>query len=98
MVSAVFEALMWDQFYYNTALFVSFTVIVFDHILTFSDEINYIWKRKMTPFSVIFLLNRYFVLSMMLRIFSIVVQPTNPTMKFDCTSWYVPCNHQWQGS
>lgn len=26
-----------------------FTVNIYDHILTFSDEVKYIWQRKITP-------------------------------------------------
>jgi len=32
----------------------------YDHLLTFSDEITYIWQRKMSPLSGIYLANRYF--------------------------------------
>ncbi|OSD07133.1 hypothetical protein PYCCODRAFT_1402487 [Trametes coccinea BRFM310] len=37
----------------------SFTALVWDHIITLGDEIEYIWKRKKGPLIYLFLLNRY---------------------------------------
>ncbi|KAG8702995.1 hypothetical protein FRC08_003128 [Ceratobasidium sp. 394] len=34
-------------------------VLVYDHILTFSDEVEYIWKQKLSTVSIMFLANRY---------------------------------------
>ncbi|KAF9460070.1 hypothetical protein BDZ94DRAFT_1238759 [Collybia nuda] len=39
---------------------VALTILLFDHLLTFVDEVKYIWKHKMTFFSALFLANRYF--------------------------------------
>ncbi|KAJ7246348.1 hypothetical protein C8J57DRAFT_1675012 [Mycena rebaudengoi] len=44
----------------NFVGFASFTILVWDHILTFSDEVEYIWKGKKGPIIYLFLLNRYF--------------------------------------
>ncbi|KAI0916218.1 hypothetical protein AcV5_003217 [Taiwanofungus camphoratus] len=38
-----------------------FTALIYDHILTFGDEVNYIWNNRMGLVSIIFLLNRYIV-------------------------------------
>jgi hypothetical protein len=38
---------------------VSFTILVWDHIITFDDEVDYIWKRSKGRFGYLFLLNRY---------------------------------------
>jgi len=40
--------------------FASFTILVWDHVITFSDEVEYIWKGKKGPIIYLFLLNRYF--------------------------------------
>ncbi|KAF9456970.1 hypothetical protein BDZ94DRAFT_1314628 [Collybia nuda] len=40
----------------------SFVVLVYDHILTIKDEVQYVWKHRWTPFSILFLVNRYFAL------------------------------------
>ncbi|KAJ6536576.1 hypothetical protein DFH09DRAFT_1283784 [Mycena vulgaris] len=44
----------------NFVGFASFTILVWDHALTFSDEVEYIWKGKKGPIIYLFLLNRYF--------------------------------------
>jgi hypothetical protein len=38
-----------------------FVVLLWDHLLTFEDEIEYIWKWPVQPSKVVFLFNRYFV-------------------------------------
>ncbi|KAF8879501.1 hypothetical protein BD779DRAFT_1151212 [Infundibulicybe gibba] len=51
--------------------FASFTVLVWDHILTFGDEIEYIWKGKKGPIIYLFILNRYFTpLGFVLNLFA----------------------------
>ncbi|KAH8829595.1 hypothetical protein DL96DRAFT_1064930 [Flagelloscypha sp. PMI_526] len=37
----------------------SFIMLVYDHCITFGDEVERIWKRKMTGASILFLINRY---------------------------------------
>ncbi|KAJ7070099.1 hypothetical protein C8F01DRAFT_1115259 [Mycena amicta] len=44
----------------NFVGFASFTILVWDHVITFSDEVEYIWKGKKGPIIYLFLLNRYF--------------------------------------
>ncbi|KAI0091547.1 hypothetical protein BDY19DRAFT_991241 [Irpex rosettiformis] len=40
--------------------FVSFAILIWDHMITFADEVEYIWKgQKRNPFVWLFLLNRY---------------------------------------
>jgi len=41
---------------------VSFVILVYEHILTFGDEVEYVWKKKITPLTILFLTNRYFAL------------------------------------
>ncbi|TDL23571.1 hypothetical protein BD410DRAFT_787419 [Rickenella mellea] len=38
---------------------VAITLLYYDHILTLRDEIKHIWRRKLSPISIVFLLNRY---------------------------------------
>ncbi|KAI0318206.1 hypothetical protein OF83DRAFT_1171288 [Amylostereum chailletii] len=48
-----------------------FTIMVWDHIITFEDEYEYIWKGKKTLFVYLFLLNRYIIpLSFVVNIFA----------------------------
>ncbi|KAJ6584611.1 hypothetical protein B0H19DRAFT_1249567 [Mycena capillaripes] len=44
----------------NFVGFASFTILVWDHVLTFSDEVEYIWKGKKGPIIYLFIFNRYF--------------------------------------
>ena len=37
------------------------TILLWDHLLTFGDEIQYIWKRPVELTKAVFLFNRYFV-------------------------------------
>ncbi|KAG8712034.1 hypothetical protein FRC08_015122 [Ceratobasidium sp. 394] len=37
----------------------SFVILVYDHILTFSDEVDRIWRREWTGATWLFALNRY---------------------------------------
>ncbi|GLB39856.1 putative expressed protein [Lyophyllum shimeji] len=43
----------------NCMGFASFTLLVWDHIDTFADEVEYIWKGRKGPIVYLFLLNRY---------------------------------------
>ncbi|KAF9445271.1 hypothetical protein P691DRAFT_675977, partial [Macrolepiota fuliginosa MF-IS2] len=36
-----------------------FAMLIYDHCLTFSDEVERIWKRRFTFVTVLFLINRY---------------------------------------
>ncbi|TDL19580.1 hypothetical protein BD410DRAFT_727026, partial [Rickenella mellea] len=38
-------------------------VLYFDHLITFSDEVEYFWNRRTSLTSVLFLWNRYFALA-----------------------------------
>ncbi|EIW77347.1 hypothetical protein CONPUDRAFT_84465 [Coniophora puteana RWD-64-598 SS2] len=37
----------------------SFTILCYDHLMTFAEEIAYIWRRPFTTSSILFFLNRY---------------------------------------
>ncbi|KAK7689839.1 hypothetical protein QCA50_006478 [Cerrena zonata] len=39
--------------------FVSFMILAWDHIITFGDEVEYIWKGKKGLIVYLFFLNRY---------------------------------------
>ncbi|KZP29654.1 hypothetical protein FIBSPDRAFT_1038697 [Athelia psychrophila] len=39
--------------------FAAFSILVWDHILTFPDEVTYIWKGRKTLLTYLFLINRY---------------------------------------
>lgn len=48
---------------YSTILvgFAGFTVLVYDHVITFADEVRYIWHTSRGPFTYLFLTNRYLI-------------------------------------
>ncbi|PPR02230.1 hypothetical protein CVT24_011458 [Panaeolus cyanescens] len=37
----------------------AFVMLVYDHVLTFSDEVERVWKQRMSGATVLFLINRY---------------------------------------
>ena len=43
-------------------------VLLYDHVLTFGDEVQYVWSAPATYAKYIFLLNRYFVLGTLLAV------------------------------
>jgi len=47
---------LYAAFYFQIA---AFTMLIYDHILTFSDEVERIWTRKITGATILFFLNRY---------------------------------------
>jgi hypothetical protein len=32
---------------------------VYDYLLTFSDEVNWVWRKSVTPVSILFYITRY---------------------------------------
>ena len=42
--------------------------MIYDHLLTFGDEVRIIWKNRFTGVTVIFLVNRYFSLGAYLAV------------------------------
>ncbi|QRV98049.1 hypothetical protein RhiJN_26068 [Ceratobasidium sp. AG-Ba] len=54
------SSLFHNQSFSARCLFVTGVCILFyDHMLTFSDEVRYVWKQKWSIVSTIFVLNRY---------------------------------------
>ncbi|KAF8508101.1 hypothetical protein BU17DRAFT_100040 [Hysterangium stoloniferum] len=49
------------------------TMLVYDHLLTLSDEVEHVWKRKRSAVSVLFLWNRYYTLICMILVVSVSV-------------------------
>ena len=43
-------------------------VLLYDHVLTFGDEVQYVWSAPATYAKYIFLLNRYVVLGTLLAV------------------------------
>jgi len=46
-------------------------MLVYDHFLTFSDEVEHVWKRKRSAVSVLCLINRYYTLLCMILVISV---------------------------
>ncbi|KAF9467859.1 hypothetical protein BDZ94DRAFT_1294761 [Collybia nuda] len=62
MITDTDSDIIWSNFSKYVVVLISFVVLLFDHCLTFSSEIEHIWNKRKTPFSCLFLLNRYFAL------------------------------------
>ncbi|KAF9549918.1 hypothetical protein CPC08DRAFT_715364 [Agrocybe pediades] len=65
-------------------------VIIYDHLITFGDEIELIWKGKWSPVTILFVLNRYYLLALVL--FNSYVLYNNGVTDELCTRYY-----QWEG-
>ncbi|RPD62483.1 hypothetical protein L227DRAFT_609685 [Lentinus tigrinus ALCF2SS1-6] len=62
MVAGYSNAAINEQTQLVTTFYVgiaSFTILVWDHLLTLEDEIKYVWRRKKGPLIWLFFLNRY---------------------------------------
>ncbi|TFK24399.1 hypothetical protein FA15DRAFT_669631 [Coprinopsis marcescibilis] len=57
-IPTIIEDISW-QLNTNYMGFASFTMLVWDHVDTFADEVEYIWKGKKGPIVYLFLVNRY---------------------------------------
>ncbi|KAJ7465239.1 hypothetical protein FB451DRAFT_1402944 [Mycena latifolia] len=69
----------------NFVGFASFTILVWDHALTFSDEVEYIWKGKKGPIIYLFIFNRYFTpLGFIINLFA-YLSPSWTVERFGCT-------------
>ncbi|KAJ7163108.1 hypothetical protein C8R46DRAFT_1221905 [Mycena filopes] len=66
----------------NFVGFASFTVLVWDHAITFDDEVELIWKGKKGPIIYLFIFNRYFTpLGFMVNLFA-YLSPTWTVERF----------------
>jgi len=74
----------------NAMTLAGFTLLIYDHVLTFSDEVNYIWNARQGLVSVIFLLNRYIVpLVLAVDIYETMGLSSGPTSVLFCKVWTV---------
>ncbi|EIW82654.1 hypothetical protein CONPUDRAFT_151718 [Coniophora puteana RWD-64-598 SS2] len=63
-VSYTYDMMVEDKRSFLTTIYVAFagfTVLMWDHMITFGDEVELIWKRKKTFIAYVFLLNRYII-------------------------------------
>ncbi|CAE6441278.1 unnamed protein product [Rhizoctonia solani] len=58
-VLASLETAMHDARLCIMSLVLGYALLIYDHILTFTDEVQFIWKAKKSPVVIMFLLNRY---------------------------------------
>ncbi|THH30580.1 hypothetical protein EUX98_g3603 [Antrodiella citrinella] len=92
--------------------FVSFMILVWDHIITLGDEIDYIWKGKKGPIVWLFFINRYLSpLGFIINLFAYLSPSWTPEVCFGsqynaCFQTYPPnirdhrCQHfvRYEGS
>ncbi|KZT02819.1 uncharacterized protein LAESUDRAFT_729783 [Laetiporus sulphureus 93-53] len=84
------EALARDEAAVNAMTLAGFTVLIYDHVLTVSENVNYIWRARMGIVSVIFLLNRYIVpLVLVIDIYEAMGLSGNPSSVLFCKIWTV---------
>ncbi|KAI0085107.1 hypothetical protein BDY19DRAFT_997172 [Irpex rosettiformis] len=57
-LDSLFE-LAWDFRFTRSMWIISYVLLIYDHMITFSDEVLYMWKAKWTRAKVLFLLTRY---------------------------------------
>ncbi|KAJ7210673.1 hypothetical protein B0H12DRAFT_1242672 [Mycena haematopus] len=75
----------------NFVAFASLTILVWDHVITFSDEVEYIWKGKKGPIIYLFIFNRYFTpLGFVVNLFAYL----SPTWTFERFVISVAAPHQ----
>jgi len=63
--------------------FASYTILVWDHAITFSDEVRYIWqgRKKTTLIIILFMINRYLTpLNFILNLFAYLSPVWTPTL------------------
>lgn len=59
--------------------FVSFTILIWEHALTFADEVEYIWRGKKGWFIILFFINRYVTpLSFVVNLFAYLSPSWSP--------------------
>ncbi|KAL9710883.1 hypothetical protein Ac2012v2_005423 [Leucoagaricus gongylophorus] len=70
-----------DTFRTNLVGVASFTALLWDHIDTFADEVEYIWKGRRGPYIYLFFFNRYFTpLSFILNLLAYLSSLWTPEM------------------
>ncbi|EJC98459.1 uncharacterized protein FOMMEDRAFT_171079 [Fomitiporia mediterranea MF3/22] len=54
----------YDEYFYSRATnyvaFMGYTILVWDHVISFGDEVRFIWVRSKSPATYLFFVNRYF--------------------------------------
>ncbi|CAE6417618.1 unnamed protein product [Rhizoctonia solani] len=67
---------------------VGYALLIYDHILTFTDEIQFIWKAKRSPAVIMFLLNRYITpIVLAIDLYDKAGIATYASHRF-CVTWY----------
>ncbi|CAE6524603.1 unnamed protein product [Rhizoctonia solani] len=73
---------------FTLLLVVGYALLVYDHILTFTDEVQFIWKAKRSPVVIMFLLNRYITpIVLAIDLYDKAGIATYASHRF-CVTWY----------
>ncbi|KAG9032542.1 hypothetical protein FRB95_001378 [Tulasnella sp. JGI-2019a] len=59
------RTVVWNMTFSRYLITTGFCILIYDHLITFSDEVRFIWKRPKNLVSWIFLVNRYFTPAML---------------------------------
>ncbi|KAH6912858.1 hypothetical protein BKA70DRAFT_1422412 [Coprinopsis sp. MPI-PUGE-AT-0042] len=90
-IPSVLEDVSW-QMGTNYMGFAAFTMLVWDHMDTFADEVNYIWFGTKGPIVYLFLLNRYLTpLGFMVNLYAYLSPMWTPEVRafptLQCRAW-----------
>ncbi|KZP29656.1 hypothetical protein FIBSPDRAFT_177503 [Athelia psychrophila] len=65
--------------------FSAFAILIWDHIITFPDEVKYIWKRPKKPVIYLFFINRYLIpLSFVVNLVAYTLQSWDQRLRELC--------------
>ncbi|THV04460.1 hypothetical protein K435DRAFT_196671 [Dendrothele bispora CBS 962.96] len=95
MNSAIIKDI-WDQVTHDYIQILGITILVWDHCLTFGDEVIYIWSRPMIRSSYWFFLNRYLVV--LEGMFVGTIQFSRSSSSSFVLKYYIPLSTVFNGS
>ncbi|KAG9011168.1 hypothetical protein FRB94_009094 [Tulasnella sp. JGI-2019a] len=84
------RTVVWNMTFSRYLITTGFCILIYDHLITFSDEVRFIWKRPKNLVSWIFLVNRYFTPAMLvLDLYDKLGFATHLTLSRILSSWVI---------
>ena len=72
----------------RSSLVLGAALFIYHYFLTFSEEVKYVWRRKISAVSVLFLVNRYVVfINRLVRLVQVVSWEDYTEAPADYVSW-----------
>jgi len=72
----------WDTFLTTYVRLLGFTILVWDHMITFADEVEFVWKEPKKLMAYLFLFNRYFTPAAYIVFLASYISPTLSVTEF----------------